>query len=239
MPTWLNLAKGPFFRFALVLLILGLLRLVLLTAWDIGAAVRRAGDRRIPYRRVLREILSWVFPVVHIHRSRQLYSYASFLLHLGILSTVLFLGNHLDILQANGLLANSDLCWFSLLRPLLNLLTLTTILSATFLFFHRIYVERSRKLSKLMDYLLLALILNIFISGFLAGQPWNPVPYDGLMLFHTLNGLLIMILTPSTKIAHCVLYPLVRLGTEIAWHLPAQGGSEAIKALHGPEGRRI
>jgi hypothetical protein len=59
------------------------------------------------------------------------------------------------------------------------------------------------------------------------------------MLFHTLNGMALALLIPFTKIAHCVLFPLIRLGTEVAWHFTPQGGSETVKSLHGPQGRKI
>jgi hypothetical protein len=36
-----------------------------------------------------------------------------------------------------------------------------------------------------------------------------------------------------------VLYPLIRLGSEIAWHLAPQGGSDVIKTLYGSQGRKI
>jgi hypothetical protein len=29
------------------------------------------------------------------------------------------------------------------------------------------------------------------------------------------------------------------LGSEIAWHLTPQGGSDVVKTLYGPEGRKI
>ena len=234
MPTWLILAKSPVFRFALTLLLLGLLRLAFHSLVEMNAAVRRASDRRIPYFRIIGETISWTLPVLHIHRTRRLYSFASMSFHLGILAAGLFLGNHIDILQANF-----GLAWFSVGKPVLDILTLLTLASGSFLFIHRIYNSSSRKLSKTMDYLLLALILNIFLSGYLGGQAWNPIPYDSLMLFHTINGILLLALIPFTKIAHCVLYPLIRLGTEIAWHFPAQGGCEVVKSLHGPDGRRI
>jgi nitrate reductase gamma subunit len=234
MPAWLMLSNSIFTRFAVVLLLLGLLRLSLITVWDLYSAVRRAGDRRLPYGQILRETLSWTFPVRRIHRARRLYSYSSFLLHTGILLVGLFLGNHLDILQANF-----GVKWPTLAKPLLDLLTLAAIAAGSFLLGHRVYVSSSRQLSRPMDYLLLGIILNILISGFLAGQFWNPIRYNSLMLFHAVNGIVLLILIPYTKIAHCVLYPLVRLGTEAAWHLPPQGGSEAVKTLHGIEGRRI
>lgn len=234
MPTWLIVAEGPIFRFALAILALGLLRLAALTAAEMIAAVRRAGDRRLPYRQLARQTISWLVPVARLGRSRGGYSIASFAFHLGILLVGFFLGNHLDVLEAN-----MGLSWPAIPKPILDGLTLAAILAGGFLLLYRLYVASSRHLSRAADYLLLLLILGIFVSGYLAGRPWNPIPYDGLMLLHTLSGITLMVLAPFTKIAHCVLYPLIRLGTEVAWHFTPQGGSEVVRALHGEQGRRI
>ena len=230
----MTLAKGPAFLIVLTVLALGLLRLVVLTTWDIVTAIRRAGDRRLPYRQIALQTVSWLLPFNRLHRNRAGYSIASFSLHIGVLIVALFLRNHLDILEAN-----IGLSWIAISKPFLDVLTLIGIFGMSILLLFRLYVYGSRQLSKAADYLLLIVLLNIFLSGFLAGRPWNPIPYDGLMLFHTLNGMALALLIPFTKIAHCVLFPLIRLGTEVAWHFTPQGGSETVKSLHGPQGRKI
>ena len=234
MPIWLEIAKGPVFRFTLAILGLGLVRLVILSIWGMTTAIHRAGDRSFPYAQVLKETLSWLFPLHRLHRARPVYSYASFIFHLGTIFSLFFLQNHLDILQATV-----GITWPAIPRFILDGLTLIAAIAGAYLLLHRLYVSGARALSGVMDYLLLLLLLNIFVSGFVAGRPWNPIPYDGLMLFHTINGVVLLVLIPFTKIAHCVLFPLVRLASEIAWHLTPQGGTDAIKTLYGPEGRKI
>ena len=234
MPTWMILAKGPVFLFVMTLLVLGLLRLFLLTTWDIIAAIRRAGDRRLPYRQIALQTVLWLLPFNKLHRNRAGYSIASFSLHLGILIVSLFLRNHLDILQAN-----LGFSWLAISKPILDVLTLVGIFGMSFLLLYRLYVTSSRRLSRAADYLMLLIMLNIFISGYLAGRPWNPIPYDGLMLFHTINGMALLLLIPFTKVAHCVLFPLIRLGTEVAWHFTPMGGDKTVQTLHGPQGRKI
>jgi nitrate reductase gamma subunit len=234
MPEWLTLANGPIFRFTITFLALGLVRLSILTSLDMLRAIRQAGDRRLPYGQILRETSSWLLPIGRLHQTRGVYSFASFVFHLGILAAGLFLGNHISILQAN-----TGLGWGAVAKPLLDWLTLLAIFGGGFLLLHRVYVLSSRKLSGWQDYLLLILLLNIFASGFLAGQPWNPIPYDGLMLFHVINGLIILLTIPFTKISHCVLFPLIRLASEIGWHFPPQAGQQVIQNLHGAEGRKI
>jgi nitrate reductase gamma subunit len=234
MPTWLILAKGPAFYFTLTVFVLGLLRLVVLTVWDIIAAIQRAGDKRLPYGQIARLTLSWLFPVNRLHRSRAIYSLASYGFHVGLLLVALFLRNHLDILQDN-----LGFAWWSISKPILDALTLIAVAGILILLLSRIYVIGSRHLSRAPDYLLLVLILNIFVSGFVAGRAWNPIPYDGLMLFHTLNGMALMLVSPFSKIAHCVLYPFIRFGSEAAWRFTPQGGRKVVETLHGPEGRKV
>ncbi len=234
MPVWLQLAKGPIFRFTLVFLMLGLLRLAALSIWDMIRAVRQAGDRRLPYAQILRETGRWLVPFGHLHQTRGLYSYASFGFHAGILIVGLFLSNHILVLQAN-----TGLAWRAIAKPWMDWLTLVAILGGGYLLLHRIYMPGSRKLSRWPDYVLLAALLNIFISGYIAGRPWNPIPYNGLMLFHLLNGIGLMLAIPFTKISHCVLFPLIRLASEIGWHFPPQAGNQVVESLYGAEGRKV
>jgi len=233
-PTWIIIIEGPILRFALVIVLLGLARLVFLSVWGMLAATHRAGDRNLPYSQVFKETLGWLFPLHRLHRTRPVYSYASFLFHLGIIVSIFFLQNHLDILQAT-----MGITWPALPHLLVDAFTLAAIIAGTYLLLHRLYIRSTRSLSKVMDYILLLLLLNIFISGYVAGRSWNPIPYHQLMLFHTLNGLVLIALIPFTKIAHCVLFPLVRLASEIAWHLTPHGGTNVVKTLYGSEGRKV
>ncbi len=53
----------------------------------------------------------------------------------------------------------------------------------------------------------------------------------GLVLVHVLVGDLALILTPLTKIVHCILYPLTQLLSEVGWHFPAASGRHVAVAL--------
>ena len=146
MPTWMLFAKGPAFLFVLTILTLGLLRLIILTTWDLISAVRRAGDQRLPYRQIALQTVLWLLPFNKLHRNRAGYSIASFSLHLGILIVSLFLRNHLDILQEN-----IGISWVSISKSILDALTLIGILGISYLLLFRIYVASSRRLSRTSD----------------------------------------------------------------------------------------
>ena len=228
MSAWLHIAEGPWFFIVFTLLVLGLSRQLILAIWEMTTALRRAGDRRLPYGQIARETLSWLIPIGRLHRNRPVYSLATFSLHIGILLVGLFLEPHVAIFAAN-----LGLTWPAIPRPLLDTLTVLGIVALTYLTLYRFYVRQARALSRAADFGVLLLLLAIFASGFMAGRSWNPIPYDTLMLLHTLAGLLLVGMTPFTKIAHCVLFPLIRLGSEIAWHLTPAGGRDVAQTLYG------
>lgn len=233
MQELLDFLKGPLLTFVVLIFVLGLLREVILSVWVLIEATRRAGDPNIPYGRVLRNMAAWLFPVTRLHRSLPVLSFASFLFHLGVLSSAIFLREHIDLFSGLGL------SWPAIPRPYVDGLALLAFTGLAVLLGFRIYVRQSRAVSGFEDYAILVLLIVTVGMGYLAGQGWNVIPYDVTMVLHISAGATILVLTPFTKLAHCALYPLVRLSTEIGWHFTRQGGYDVVKTLYGPEGRRI
>ncbi len=62
MEFWLEWARGPAFRFAFVVMILGLARLVVLNALGIITLVRQAQDKNVPVRTVSSRHASMALP---------------------------------------------------------------------------------------------------------------------------------------------------------------------------------
>jgi hypothetical protein len=52
-----------------------------------------------------------------------------------------------------------------------------------------------------------------------------------MVLLHVLGGDLVLIMIPTTKIAHCVLYPFTQLLFQLGWHFPADTGRHVAIAL--------
>ena len=61
MDPILSFLMGPLLTFAVAILILGLLRHAALSIWALIDAVRRAGDRRVPFAQILCNTASWVY----------------------------------------------------------------------------------------------------------------------------------------------------------------------------------
>jgi nitrate reductase gamma subunit len=227
MQYWLEWARGPLFRLALLVMVLGLGRLLVLTGLGVFRAIERAGDPRLPVKDIIIATLKWLFPFKQLN-NRLWYSLTSVTFHVGLILTPLFLGAHI-MLWKRGL----GVGWPALTRYPADGLTLLTIAAGLGLIVGRVANPFSRQISRFQDFALPPLLLVPFISGFLALHPWlSPLPYNLALLIHVLSGDLILILIPFTKMAHCVLLPTAQLVSEVGWHFPADSGEDVALALH-------
>jgi nitrate reductase gamma subunit len=227
MEGWLAFARGPLFRFALLIMLLGLGRHLLVTIFNAWRAVRRAGDPRIPYGAIAMTTIRWLFPFKNLN-NRLWYSITSVLFHVGLILTPLFLAAHI-LLWKRGL----GMHWPGLPPLLADGLTVLTIIAGVMLLIGRTGNRESRALSRLQDFVLPALLLVPFLTGFLAVHPaLSPIPYGTAMLIHVLSGDLILILIPFSKLAHMVLLPTTQIVSELGWRFPADQGVNVGIALH-------
>ncbi len=234
MAHLIELATGPFFTFSISLMILGLLRLILKTIFDIRKALKNAGDKNIPYLRVVRETVEWMIPWRNTIRTQPFFSIVSFVFHIGLVLAPLFLMEHIIIWRKLFRFG-----WPAMGKIAIDILALLAVFGGIILLGFRIISRKRRELSSVQDYLFLIFILVLFISGHLVSRPYNPLGFEAAMLIHAICGNLLLILFPFTRLSHCVLYPLLRLASTMAWHFPSNAGRELNKLLYGQENKKI
>jgi len=228
MNDWLLWARGPMFRFAILLMMLGVLRLVVLSLLNLVAVARRSGDNRFPVAAVLRGTAGWLVPRRGALTDHPIFTLASMIFHLAMIITPIFLGAHI-LLWQRGL----GLSWPALAQPLADALTLAGIVTGVVLIVQRVFTRANRDLSRLQDYLLPILITIIFATGYLAMHPASdPLPYETVMLTHVLCGNLLLIALPFSKLSHAMLFPITRLVSEMGWHLAPDAGQRVAVALN-------
>jgi len=226
MDAWLEWTRGPMFRVAMTFFVLGLLRLAALTILEIRRAVRRAGDRNIPYRKLARATLAWLLPARKVGH-RPFHSLLTVLFHVSILVVPIFLGMHI-MLWARG----TGLSWPAIPNLAADALTLLALGAAVALAIERVSIQGPRVLSHFSDYAFPLLIAVVFGSGFLTMHPAvNPIPFQASMLIHALAANLLLIFVPFSKLSHVVLMPLAQLVSEAAWHFPPHAGRDVGLAL--------
>ncbi|RJP24421.1 MAG: hypothetical protein C4520_04115 [Candidatus Abyssobacteria bacterium SURF_5] len=227
MEQWLEWARGPLFKFAFAVMVLGLFRHLLLAVAGTVQALLRAGDTKIPYKVVFRTTLDWLFPVKKMNVNRPVYSVISVIFHVGLILTPIFLLPHIQLWE-RGL----SIRWPAIPHVLADMLTLITIAATVALLIGRLGHIYARGISRIQDILLPPLLMVPFITGFLAMHPaWNPVDYNAVMLIHVLSANLIFILIPFTKLGHIILLPATQLVSEVGWHFPAESGDDVAVAL--------
>lgn len=227
METWLDFGAGPLFRFSFTLMILGLGRIVFLTAVNVLDAYRRNADKVLPYRELCRQTIRWIFPVQNLVAKRPIYSLVSFLFHVGLIVTPLFLAAHVRLWKNS-----TGVGWFHLPQTTAYILTLLAICCGIALFSMRLLYAPARAISRRQDYLWPLLLILPFLTGLICSNiDVSPSVYRTLLLFHIYSADLILILIPFTKVAHCVLTPLSQIVTGVSWKFPAGAGDRVIETL--------
>jgi nitrate reductase gamma subunit len=230
----LEWARGPGFRFAFGLMLLGVIRLLVLNTIHIIEIIRHAQDRDIPGRLIVGDALRWLFPLNRVGRARIPFALASILFHLSIIVVPIFRGAHI-LLWERGV----GLAWPAIPQSWADYLTLAAIATAIVLLARRAFVPLTRSLSRVQDYVLPLVIAVPFASGYLAMHPGvNPFDYNATMLVHVMSGNLIFILIPFSKLSHLVLFPSSQVISEMGWHLVPDSGRRVALEL-GKEGEPV
>lgn len=226
MTEWLEWARGPAFRFSILLMILGLLRLAVLNVVNITNVVSRARDKNIPWRKVITDTARWFFPY-KTAKPQLFFTVVSILFHVSVIITPVFLGAHIMLWQ-RGI----GISWAAIPQVLADYLTLLAIATAAVLFFKRVSAKATRALSRPQDYLLPLLIMVPFASGYLAMHPASsPFDYNATMFVHVMSGNLVLVLIPFSKLSHAILFPTTQLVSEMAWHLVPNSGEKVVLSL--------
>ncbi len=227
MDTWVEFGRGPLFRLAFSLMLLGLLRAVLLTLQNIAEAWSRVADKSLNAKAIVTETLAWLLPAGRLWRKRPVYSTISFLFHIGLIVVPLFLLAHIQLWRAAV-----GFAWPAIPANAADWLTLLTVATGLALLGARIAGPRMRAISRTQDYLWPILLVLPFLSGYLLSHvPLSAAAYQRLMFVHVYSAALVMLLIPFTKVAHCVLLPFSQLTTALAWKFVPHAGDRVAATL--------
>ena len=92
MEQWLEWARGPIFRFAILFMALGIIRLLALNVLNIVTVIRRAGDKNIPLKTVFAQTVQWLLPCKKMELGQLLFSIISFLFHISVIIVAISAG---------------------------------------------------------------------------------------------------------------------------------------------------
>jgi len=224
--AWIDFGRGALFRLAFALMVLGLLRIFLLSVLGIAEAYRRSPDKIVPWKDIAKRTVAWLVPV-GLWRSRTAYSITSFLFHIGLISVPLLLAAHALLWRRS-----TGLPWPAMSQSWANWLTALTVVTGLGLFGGRLFHRGARTLSRAQDYTWPLLLIVPFATGYICSNvAISPRTYQEAMLLHVYSADLIMMMIPFTKVAHCVLAPLSQLVTAISWKFVPGAGDRVAATL--------
>ncbi len=213
-PTLYNLVRGPLVWIAFIIFIVGSIYRV----YSFINLVKK--DKTImPFislKYTLRSLFHWLIPFNSVNwRRRPVITIATFLFHIGLVFTPIFLLSH-NILWRESW----GITWWTLPEELADIMTLIVILCSVFLFLRRILAPEVKFVTSNSDYLLLFISFAPFMTGFLAYHQLLLV-HKTMVILHILFGEIMLIAIPFTRLVHMFYFFLTRsfMGSQFAlWH---------------------
>ncbi|RJP55400.1 MAG: nitrate reductase [Deltaproteobacteria bacterium] len=158
----------------------------------------------------LRSIIHWVIPFASTNmRRRPLMTVATFAFHICLVLTPVFLLSHNVLWRQSW-----KISWWTLPEGTADVMTVIVILAAFFFLARRLVLPEVRFVTFASDYVLLAIALAPFLTGFLAYHQW--LPYKTILILHILSGELMLIAIPFTRLSHMLYFVFTRayMGSE-------------------------
>jgi hypothetical protein len=200
---WLEFGRGPLFRFAFALMLLGLLRLVALAL--LRARNKNDSGMELPPARPAPPV-----------QPGALWTAARLILlvvfHTGLIALPLFVAAHVFAWRrAVGF------AWFALPKEVSDWLAVATVAAGAALFLMS-SIDLARGVIPGRRPIWVLVLLVPVATGYLAANfAFQPESYRFLMLLHVYSGNFILAVIPFTRVADCVLQPLTRSVVRSPW----------------------
>ena len=158
----------------------------------------------------LRSLLHWVIPFGSRNMRQQPgMTILSFVFHICLIITPLFLMSHIILIQQAW-----KISWWTLPKSVADAMTLIVVISCVIFLIRRFSNPTVRFVTVKSDYLLLAIAIAPFLTGFLSEHQW--VAYRPMLIVHILTGNFMLIAIPFTRLSHMLFFVITRayMGSE-------------------------
>lgn len=182
--------------------------------WMFSAARK---DRVVyPYMNLkfgLRSVMHWIVPFASLNmRMRPVMTVVAFLFHIFLIATPIFLTAHVVMLRESW-----GVSWWTLPPLATDVTTLGVIVGGLFFIGRRIRLPEVRNVTNYSDYLLIAIVLAPFVTGFIAYH--QLFAYKTMVILHILTGAGMLAAIPFTRLAHMLYFFFTRayMGSEFGF----------------------
>jgi len=161
-------------------------------------------------RHSLRSLVHWLVPFASVNMRRQPeMTVVTFAFHICLIVTPIFLLPHNILLHQSW-----GIGWWSLPKGVADVMTLIVIVTCVIFFLRRITSPVVKYVTSPSDYVLLAITVAPFITGFLAYH--HVMPYKTMSALHILSGVIMLVAIPFTRLSHMLFFVFTRsyMGSE-------------------------
>jgi len=158
----------------------------------------------------LRSILRWSTPFATENMRRHPgMTIVAFAFHICLLVTPLFLLAHVVLIEEAW-----NVTWWTLPDGLADAMTLIVIGGCIFFLVRRLINPEVQYVTSASDFVLLAVVVAPFVTGFLAYYQW--FGYQFFVIIHILAGEIMLVTIPFSRLSHMITAPLTRayMGSE-------------------------
>ena len=158
-----------------------------------------------------RSVYHWLIPFgSRSMREKPVLTIAFFVFHICLLALPIFLLAHNVLWDERW-----GITWGSLSETTADYLTLLFLAAAVVLILRRLLLADMRIVTTAYDYLLLAIVVAPFVTGYFAYHQW--FDYKTVLIIHILCGEIMLIAIPFTKLSHMLLFLFTRahIGSEM------------------------
>ncbi len=203
-----EIVRGPLAWAALLLFVLG-------TVYRIVSMLIEARKDKVvyPYMSLkygLRSLMHWLIPFGSVNmRKRPVMTVVSFVFHICLVLTPVFLLAHIILWNDSWAVQ-----WWSLPESVADVMSVLVVLACVFFLIRRIVAPEVQNVTFLSDYVLLAVVVLPFLTGFLAYHQMGP--YRPMLILHILAGEIMLVAIPFSRLSHMFFFFFTRayMGSE-------------------------
>jgi nitrate reductase gamma subunit len=200
--------SGPLVWIAFVVFVVGL-------AYQIVTMIQSAKKDKVVYPYMsakygLRSLFHWLVPFATKNmQMRYEMTIVTFAFHTCLFLVPLFLTAHVAMFSLAW-----GASWWTLSERAADWLTVLVMFAALFFLLRRWMLPEVRFVTSASDYLLLAIVVAPFVTGFIAHRQW--FGYETMVVIHMISGCVMLMAIPFTRLSHALFFPFTRayMGSE-------------------------
>lgn len=193
----LSWARGPALGYAFAIFLFGMI-LRLFEIYSLGRKRDLAPSRTHSPGSGWRTVISRSIPSQSMFKPSMLTYITGYTFHIGFFVVLLFLVPHIELIHSI-----TGLHWPALPTPIIDLITVATIIALIIALISRVMNPVKRFLSTFGDYLAWSVTILPLLTGYLAYHHLL-LDYTLLLALHILSVELLLVVIPFTKLTHMV-----------------------------------